>query len=54
MITGNPKLAGTDAQVFIEISGERCNTSIHRLSNMKSKREFERNKTDHFHVEFYF
>jgi hypothetical protein len=48
-LTGNAKLAGTDAKIFIEISGEKGNTSVHRLTNHK-KNEFERNKQDHFHV----
>jgi hypothetical protein len=50
VITGNSKMAGTDANVFIEIAGEFGNTSIHRLHNPKARKEFERNQTDHFHV----
>ena len=53
ILTGNAKLAGTDAKIFIEISGEKGNTSIHRLTNHK-KNEFERNKQDHFHVSYFF
>lgn len=52
VITGNSKMAGTDANVFIEIAGEFGNTGIHRLHNPKVRREFERNQTDHFHVRF--
>jgi hypothetical protein len=46
------KLAGTDARVFIEIIGTKCNSGIHRLHNpkAKSKKEFARGKTSHFHV----
>lgn len=51
VITGNVRMAGTDAQVFIEIIGDKGMTSIHRLnSSNKSKREFERNQTNHFHL----
>ncbi len=50
VITGSSKLAGTDANVFIEIAGQLGNTSVHRLYNPKAKKEFERNQTNHFHV----
>ena len=50
VITGPSKLAGTDANVFIEIAGQLGNTSIHRLYNPKARKEFERNQTNHFHV----
>jgi hypothetical protein len=52
VITGSAKLAGTDAKVFIEIAGNKANTSVHRLFNPKAKKEFERNQTNHFHVSF--
>jgi hypothetical protein len=54
VITGSAKFAGTDANVFIEIAGENGNTSVHQLFNPKTKREFERNQTNHFHVIIYF
>ena len=50
VITGTAKLAGTDANIFIEIAGEHGNTGVHRLHNSKNKKEFERSQTDHFHV----
>lgn len=52
VITGSSKLAGTDANVFIEIAGSNGNTNIHRLHNPKIRKEFERNQTNHFHVMF--
>lgn len=51
VITGNVRLAGTDAQVFIEIIGDKGITSVHKLNTPnKSKREFERDQTNHFHI----
>lgn len=50
VMTGSSKLAGTDANVFIEIAGQLGNTSVHRLYNPKARKEFERNQTNHFHV----
>ena len=53
VITGNHRMAGTDARVFIEIHGTKGVTAQHRLHTSKSKREFHRNHMSHFHVSSY-
>jgi hypothetical protein len=49
VITGKQKLAGTDARIFIELSGTNGLSGIHRLHNHHAK-EFQRGQTNHFHV----
>lgn len=50
VITGNIRMAGTDAKVFIEMKGTNGLTSVHRLHNSKSKNEFKQGQMNHFHV----
>lgn len=53
VITGNSRLSGTDARVFIELKGTKGVTSPQRLHNPETKREFERGKMDHFQVLYF-
>ena len=54
VITGNMKLAGTDAKVYIEIHGKNGTTQVHRLHNSKARKEFQRDQMNHFHVRYSF
>jgi hypothetical protein len=51
--TGNPRGAGTDAQVYITLFGNygKQTQKIHLLNSVNNKNPFERDQTDKFRVE---
>jgi hypothetical protein len=47
--TGDVSRAGTDANVYLKIFGEKGDTGTLQLENAEStSNKFERNRTDHF------
>ena len=50
--TGDVRGAGTDANVFIQLFGDKGDTGKQQLRNAEnSKNKFERGKTDKFNIE---